>query len=1219
MFLKGIRSLVCLILAFVLVPSNLVFSTNAQSLSAEEPTQSFGVYQVSTVEHLLWAAEHPDKHYVLVKDINIPQTDWTPIGTEAEPFSGTFNGSGHSITISIEQNILDSGIYLVGLFGYITGTVMNLTVNGSIEASISSGYVGGVAANLSGGKITGCESNVDITAEGASSIIHVGGIVGAVRSLNGSGTIENCVNNGDINVKALNITGVGGDLGSGTRGSVGGILGLVCDTSGAYITSCINNGHITVTGGADNVGGIVGQTSVNTAATFANITYCANKGDITGYRTEGERSAGIIGYIKRGVINFCYNLGNVIEYTDDGSTVARQGYGNFYGIFGYANLSSSNTLEVTYCYNASENPLEAEICVVRNASHGTFKNFYMEGRSEYETELNAANVSTGVPGTAFSSPSDLYEKITATEEGARAYAANPTGGYPILYFEKENVIENDNSGFIEIEPAGSLRHNLYFVFRSSHPADRLQITATLEGGSSALLEKELVESGRVKVADKTYVAADGAKLYTAAMHSIPDDVWTAAKITAKFDGNTVFTTTLNADDVIDKTGVEIPIEGLPNYPDGVVSQIYNCGPGLANDQQSVTDEDSKMVVVSSTNEESFINYINRLTNIGFNVISHSGIDGNIHYGLQNGQKFYYIYYTAYSKQTRIIEDNSTNVLLSELDSEIGDSNTEFYLYSIDYTHGEGQTTKTDYWQIDCGALMVIKLADNSLFIIDGGHERQSSNAALEAFLDFAYDITGKEPGTTIDIKGWYFTHAHGDHVYFAHAFVKKYHEYLNIQATYFNIPSFQTMPNGYDAGTFLMKDTFNKHFPDCKHVKLHTGQRFSLQGVGFEVLLTHEDMVNESGTTSISNFNDSSTIIRITIDGKSFMILGDTDTLGQSTILKMYKNDTLKSDAVQVSHHGYNDLPQLYAAIAAPLALFPNSEENAGENSGNRNKYLGVINAAENATPLFADPNTYKIYVEDGELKYETLPSYREGLYFTIPDLDESLIPVSEEPHVDLDEVLKYISFSEYVIDKSANGTEAIANNETCSLILDGKTTTKFCTSTKPAVIAWKMKQPVKVFSYVIYTANDNSRFTGRNPQKWVLCGSNDAENWNVIDAVYAANLPDVDYTGFAFKVDNPAEYQYYVLKIFSAAGAGVLQLSEIELYSDVPKPAYIPGDLNGDGRVTVTDIVGLRGIIMNNEEPEKQVFDAGDLNKDGRLTVTDIVAIRGLIMNQDS
>lgn len=664
----------------------------------------------------------------------------------------------------------------------------------------------------------------------------------------------------------------------------------------------------------------------------------------------------------------------------------------------------------------------------------------------------------------------------------------------------------------------------------------------------------------------------------------------------------------------------IPLEGLLNYPDGVAGALYNCGPGLVNDQPATTDEDSKMVVISSTSKDSLNTYVQQLIDAGFTKISESEVDNNLYYFLKNNEKYYYIYYTDHSKQVRIIEDNSTNVLLSELDAaELGESGTEFYLYSIDYTHGEGQTTKADHWQIDCGALMVIKLADNSLFIIDGGHERQSSNTALEAFLNFAYEITGKEPGSIIDIKGWYFSHAHGDHVYFAHAFLRKYRQLLNIETAFFNIPSYHTIPNGYDEGTFLMKDTFNKYFPDCNHVKLHTGQRFSLQGVDFEVILTHEDMVDESGTTKITNFNDSSTVIRITIDGKTFMILGDIDSLGQDTILEMYQSDTLKSDVVQVSHHGYNDLPELYAAIAAPLALFPNSEENAGENSGNSNKYLGVINAAENVTALFADPNTYKIFVEDQELKYETLPSYREGLYFDIPELGEDLVPETQEPHVDLEEATKNISFSDYIIDKSANGTEAIANNETCSLILDGKTTTKFCTGNVPAVIAWKMKEPVKVCSYVIYTANDNSRYIGRNPQKWVLCGSNDAENWEVIDAVYAANLPDVDYTGFAFKVDNPAEYQYYVLKIFATAGASVLQLSEIELYSDVPKPAYFEGDVNGDGKVTVTDVVKLRSLIMNDETPGEQVFEAADINNDGKLTVTDVVAIRGIIMSQDS
>lgn len=57
-------------------------------------------------------------------------------------------------------------------------------------------------------------------------------------------------------------------------------------------------------------------------------------------------------------------------------------------------------------------------------------------------------------------------------------------------------------------------------------------------------------------------------------------------------------------------------------------------------------------------------------------------------------------------------------------------------------------------------------------------------------------------------------------------------------------------------------------------------------------------------------------------------------------------------------------------------------------------------------------------------------------------------------------------------------------------------------------------------------------------------------------------------------------------------------------------------GDVDGDGRVTVTDIVAVRAFIMEKMTPtEVQLFN-GDLDKSGTLTVTDIIAIRRIIMS---
>lgn len=1132
----------------------------------DEPNSINGIYQISNVDELLWVAENPDKNYMLTKDIDLSQRkDWEPIGSEAKPFSGVFNGMGHTITIDIDKTKTDEEISLVGLFGYVTGTINQLTVNGTIDTSIYSGYVGGIAANIAGGKIIDCVGNVNLNVIGTASYINIGGIVGAIRSGYGAGTIQNCTNNGTIDVKMPNLSNTGsGDVGNGTRSTTGGIVGLICVGTTGNITACINNGDITVDNGQPNVGGIAGQTSSNNDASIANILYCANKGDITVTNIKGERAGGIIAYVKSATINYSYNIGEIKAFTDNGTTVARSGYGNTFGILGYANLGPNNKLEMKYCYSATQTPLEAEICTVRNPQHGTFQNFYMNGREEYETTLNG-NATAGTAGTSFTNAADLYSKITSTEEGAKAYTSNNVeGGYPMLYFEKPVSLEvQDFNSNITAVNLGNSIHNINYLLQIGPNISKndLVVTATLSSGSTVVMSEILSSVESAKIGETTYVPANNSNLYAVTFNNVGNNIWETATITVKTGSDTLYTKVLNSNEVI--TGSKIPFNNFLTYPEGEVGDIYNSGPGLANDKQAVTDEDSKMVVISSTNETVFEQYIQDLLAAGFEQINKNQIEENIFYTLKNEDQYYYIYYTAHSKQVRIIQDNSSRNLLTDLDAKaIGNGKTEFYLYSLDYTQAEGQTTKTDYWKIDCGAMMIIKLADNSLFIIDSGHDRQTSEAAKEGLMKFMYDVTGQEEGTIINIRAWFFSHAHGDHVYMAHEFIDDYHENINLESVLHNFPSFHTVGGGYDAGTFLMKDSVNGFFPNTKYVKLHTGQNFSLQGVNIEVLHTHEDAVSPSGTPGITNFNNTSVILKLTLDGKSIMMLGDASNALQDSLLKLYSVQTLKSDAVQVAHHNYDDLATLYAKIGAPLALIPNSEVNAGPNSGNANKYKGIINAAENVTVLYADPDTQKITVENGKFKHEAISSYRAGFKtVTLPNLDKSLLSDAKGTKIDLVAALKKQSLMNELIDKSVIGTPAINTSEVAYLIFDGDTATKFCTNTVPATIGWTMKKPVKVDSYVIYSANDNATRKGRNPQKWILCGSNDGENWTVLDSVNTPNLPDTNFTGTAFDVANPGSYQYYVLKVFETAGDSVLQFSELELYSgttnitDVVKP----------------------------------------------------------------
>ena len=57
-------------------------------------------------------------------------------------------------------------------------------------------------------------------------------------------------------------------------------------------------------------------------------------------------------------------------------------------------------------------------------------------------------------------------------------------------------------------------------------------------------------------------------------------------------------------------------------------------------------------------------------------------------------------------------------------------------------------------------------------------------------------------------------------------------------------------------------------------------------------------------------------------------------------------------------------------------------------------------------------------------------------------------------------------------------------------------------------------------------------------------------------------------------------------------------------------------GDVNGDGRVSVTDVISMNSYILE-EEPAQFIRKVADLNGDGRVTITDMVQIIDIILGR--
>ena len=290
--------------------------------AAEDPgytvSEDGKTYNVTSADGLKNVAElvnggKTDINITLDTDLTLTG-EWTPIGTESQPYTGTFNGKDKTITgLTVNQE----GTNYVGLIGYLGsgGKVQNVVLEGvQITSDNSSGYAGGVAGdswgtieNCSvsgsvsgttfvggvvgsqwGGSITGCNSSATVKG-----VIFAGGIAGETNS---GASLTGCYATGDVTVEN-----------DGTNNShAGGVVGY---NGGCTLTACYATGSVTGSGsGTIYVGGVTGSNNLGI------LTACYHaKGDVSGPTgtTGGVAGRNFKGSMSGGgIITACYWGGN---------------------------------------------------------------------------------------------------------------------------------------------------------------------------------------------------------------------------------------------------------------------------------------------------------------------------------------------------------------------------------------------------------------------------------------------------------------------------------------------------------------------------------------------------------------------------------------------------------------------------------------------------------------------------------------------------------------------------------------------------------------------------------------------------------------------------------------------------------------------------------------------------------------------------------------------
>ena len=104
-----------------------------------------------------------------------------------------------------------------------------------------------------------------------------------------------------------------------------------------------------------------------------------------------------------------------------------------------------------------------------------------------------------------------------------------------------------------------------------------------------------------------------------------------------------------------------------------------------------------------------------------------------------------------------------------------------------------------------------------------------------------------------------------------------------------------------------------------KMIRVHTGMHFCIRNCEFDILYTEEDIYPDRN----NYFNETSVIYRMQAAGQIIMWLGDNKNWGSNTCVKRYSS-LLKSDIVQVSHHGWDGSTlALYSVLDAKTLLWP--------------------------------------------------------------------------------------------------------------------------------------------------------------------------------------------------------------------------------------------------------------------------------------------------------
>lgn len=218
---------------------------------------------------------------------------------------------------------------------------------------------------------------------------------------------------------------------------------------------------------------------------------------------------------------------------------------------------------------------------------------------------------------------------------------------------------------------------------------------------------------------------------------------------------------------------------------------------------------------------------------------------------------------------------------------------------------------------------IMKTSTGKVIVIDGGLNEDEPNLVKHI----------QELGNKVDV--WFITHPHEDH---ASAIIKVIEETdIPIEKIYYTMNDIEWYKE-YESKRAEEAEKFCNALQNervkGKNEEVTLNQIINIDFIKCEILGVKNPEITNNG------FNNSSMVIKMNLPKSSILFLGDTGEESGDKLLNTQK-DKLKSDIVQVAHHGQSGAKEsLYKEINPRICLWPtpewlwNNDSGGGKGSG---------------------------------------------------------------------------------------------------------------------------------------------------------------------------------------------------------------------------------------------------------------------------------------------